>query len=109
MDAQVFVTVPAEAEYDALVARAETEVQLASLHQLRKEILFDLSDLDFALTLGCLVGRGKATPSAVIRYVIRRFLAVVVWIHVADRKIWISHFETLPATWPLLDEDEFIS
>ena len=109
MVAEVYVTVPAEAEYDALVARAETEEQLASLHQLRKEILFDLSELDLALTLGTLIGRGKATPSAIIRYVVLRFLAVVVWIYVAKRKIWITHFETLPATWPLFDEDEFIS
>ena len=70
MVAEVYVTVPAEAEYDALVARAETEEQLALLHQLRKEILFDLSELDLALTLGTLIGRGKATPSAIIRAVI---------------------------------------
>ena len=110
MDATVRVTIPAEAEFDALIARTETDDQAAFLRQLRKELLFDLFDLESALTMGTRIGTGKANPSADIRYVPKHYpLAVVVWIFEAERKIWITHFETLPSTWPQLEEDEFVS
>ena len=110
MVATVHVTIPAEAEFDALIARTETDEQAAFLRQLRKELLFDLSYLESALTLGTRIGTGKAKPPAHIRYVPKHYpLAVVVWIFEADRKIWITHFETLPPTWPQLEEDEFDS
>jgi len=108
MDAQVYVTVPAEAEYDALVARAETDEQRTLLRQLREGLLLDLSDLDLALRMGSRIGKGKANASADIRYVPNDILAVNVWIFVPERLIYISHFETLPATWPDLEWDESI-
>jgi hypothetical protein len=106
MDAQVYVTLHAETEFAALIAKAGTDEEVAELHRSRELLFRILSDLKMALREGITKGYGQGRPQAMIRWIARAPLAVEFWIYVEAQKIWITHFVILSANWPRLKRDD---